>query len=180
MLEELQRWDTQGEIDLYYFDEAGFSQVPSLPYAWSPIGQSLELPAYSHSKRLNVLGFMNRQGKLIHHATTDKVTTDVVIEAFEKLIAEKPTETITVVILDNARFHRSAKFKREGLEWLDHRVIVIYLPPYSPELNLIEILWRKIKYEWLPVSSYLSFEKLCNNVQHVLSRFGSEYRITFV
>jgi transposase len=32
-------------------------------------------------------------------------------------------------------------------------LIIKYLPPYSPELNLIEILWRRIKYTWLPFSS---------------------------
>lgn len=179
MLEELQCWDAQGAMDLYYFDESGFSQIPSLPYAWSPIGEPLELPAYSHSRRFNVLGFLNRQGELIHHSTTERVTTDVVIEAFNKLIANKPRETIAVVILDNARFHRSKKFKAELAEWAEQGVAVIYLPPYSPELNLIEILWRKIKYEWLPISSYLSFETLCANVQKVLSGVGTEYRITF-
>jgi len=35
-----------------------------------------------------------------------------------------------------------------------------WLPPYSPELNLIEILWRKIKYQWLPLRAYLSFNHL--------------------
>jgi transposase len=37
---------------------------------------------------------------------------------------------------------------------------LLFLPPYCPELNLIEILWRKIKYEWLPVSAYESFKDL--------------------
>lgn len=72
------------------------------------------------------------------------------------------------------------KFRREQLEWVDHGVVVLYLPPYSLELNLTEIPWRKIKYEWLPVSAYLSFEKLCDNLRKVLSGYGSEYRINFV
>jgi hypothetical protein len=172
MVQPLQQWEERGEIDLYYFDEAGFSQTPTLPYAWSPGGQPVELPAFSHSKRLNILRFMSRRGTLIHHATTAWVTTDVVIEAFEKLIAKKTGETMTVVLMDNAQIHRSVKFRRERLEWVDHGVFVLYLPPYSPELNLIEILWRRVKYEWLPVFAYLSFEKLCDNVRQVLSGYG--------
>ena len=35
-----------------------------------------------------------------------------------------------------------------------------YLPPYSPELNLIEILWRRIKYTWLPFSAYACLNAL--------------------
>ena len=176
----LQQWESRGEIELYYFDEAGFSQVPTLPYAWEPAGQMLELPAFSHSKRLNVLGFLSRRGRSLFHTTTGKVTTEVVIEAFEKLIAAKPREATTVVILDNARIHHSALFERRRSEWTDQQVFLIFLPPYSPELNVIELLWRKIKYEWLPIESYLSFGKLCENVQQVLSGYGSKYQINFV
>jgi len=57
---------------------------------------------------------------------------------------------------------------------------VIFLPTYSPELNLIEILWRKIKYEWLPVTAYQSFPALTHHVLQVLSDYGGKYRINFV
>jgi transposase len=50
----------------------------------------------------------------------------------------------------------------------------------SPELNLIEILWKKIKYEWLPLDCCLSYDSLKKAVFDVLSRFGNEYQITFV
>ena len=57
---------------------------------------------------------------------------------------------------------------------------MIFLPPYSPELNLIEILWRKIKYEWLPVSAYQTFQSLTGHVLKVLSNYGTERVINFV
>jgi hypothetical protein len=49
----------------------------------------LELPAFSHSRRLNVLGFLSRRGKRVYHTTTDTVTTPVVIEAFDRLLGQK-------------------------------------------------------------------------------------------
>ncbi len=58
-----------------------------------------------------------------------------------------------------------------GLHWL---------PPYSSELNLIEILWRKIKREWLSPKAYLGFEHLKAELQTILDRFGSKYQITFL
>lgn len=150
-----------------------------MPYAWSPVGQPLELPAFSRSRRLNVLGFLSRRGKLIHHTTTATVTTEVVIEAFERLIEQKSPDAFAVVVLDNASMHRSALFQRKRLEWRAQRVHVVFLPPYSPELNLIEMLWRKIKYEWLPLSAYQSFQSLCSHVHEVLSGYGDKYRINF-
>lgn len=179
MLEELQQWEERGDTELYYFDESGFSQTSAVPYAWSPVGQPLELPAFSHSRRLNVLGFLSRQGKLIYHTTTATVTTEVVIEAFDRLIDQKPPEAFAIVVLDNASIHRSATFQRKRLEWMAQRIYVIFLPTYSPELNLIEMLWRKIKSEWLPLAAYQSFQSLCDHVQEVLSGYGDKYRITF-
>ena len=179
MLSELQQWEDRGEIELYYFDEAGFSQRSAIPYAWTPIGKALELLAYSHSKRLNVLGFLSRKGKLIYHDTTGKVTTAVVLEAFDSLLKAKAPEEFVIVVMDNASMHRSAEFMRQRAAWRDQRLYVLFLPAYSPELNLIEILWRKIKYTWLPVTAYRTFDELCNYVRQILSSYGDKYRIIF-
>ena len=51
--------------------------------------------------------------------------------------------------------------------------------PYSPELNLIEIRWHKIKYEWFPLRAYLSFDHLQSELQNILDQVGSKYKITF-
>lgn len=144
-----------------------------MPYTWSPIGKPWEVAAYSHSRQLNVLGFLSRQGKLVHHTTTDAVTTDTVITAFDQFVAQKDPDTFAVVVLDNASMHRSKPFKRKILAWMSHRVHLVYLSAYSPELNLIEILWRQMKYAWLPLSAYLSFERLCEEVHRLLSGYGS-------
>src|SRR6266568_8889006 len=52
---------------------------------------------------------------------------------------------------------------------------VHFLPSYSPELNLIEILRRFIKYYWLPFSAYGSFQPLCAAVEEILQQFGTRY-----
>ena len=36
-------------------------------------------------------------------------------------------------------------------------VLIFFLPPYLPELNLIKIIWRRIKYQWIPFETYLCF-----------------------
>lgn len=150
-----------------------------MPYAWSPIGKPWEVTAYSHSRRLNVLGFLSRTGKLVYHTTTESVTTETVIEAFDQFVAQKDPEAFAVVVLDNASMHRSKAFRRKILEWMSHRVYLIYLSAYSPELNLIEILWRQIKYAWLPLSAYLSFDRLCEEVHRLLGGYGAECVINF-
>ena len=179
LLKALHQREDQGEHELYYFDESGFSQSSSVPYAWSPIGKPCEVPAYSHSRRLNVLGFLSRAGKLVSHTTTESVTTDTVIDAFDHFVAQKDPDTFAVVVLDNASMHRSKAFRRKRVEWVSQRVHLIYLSAYSPELNLIEILWQQMKYTWLPLSAYLSFERLCEEVHRLLGGYGTDHAINF-
>ncbi len=84
-----------------------------MPYAWSPIGRPWEVTAYSRSRRLNVLGFLSRAGKLVYHTTTETVTTETVIEAFDQFVIQKDPDTFAVVVLDNASMHRSKAFRRK-------------------------------------------------------------------
>jgi len=179
LIKEFVEWEKDGRCELYFFDESGFSQSSSLPYAWSPIGERVEIPGYSHSKRLNVLGFLSQQGPLYYQATTERVTSDIVIEAFEGFIKQKDPESFVVIFLDNAPMHRSKKFKKMCYEWVNQRVYIIFLSAYSPELNSIELLWKKIKYEWLPISANLSFKDLCQSVNDILADYGEKYRINF-
>ncbi len=58
-------------------------------------------------------------------------------------------------------------------------LIVRSLPTYCSELNLIEILWRFIKYHWLPFSAYLSLDNLRKELDNILKNFGSEFIINF-
>ena len=84
-------------------------------------------------------------------------------DEFSEIITKK-----TVVIFDNSSSHTSEKFMKNIEKWEKKGLFVKYLPPYSPELNPIEILWRFIKYLWLPFSAYTSFrnlveEKVCSD-----------------
>ena len=84
-----------------------------------------------------------------------------------------------LVVVDNAPIHTSDDFEDELERWQKEDLYVQFLPPYCPELNLIEILWRKIKYEWLPLDAYQNFKTLTAALFAVLKGIGSKYRITF-
>lgn len=178
-LQELRRDCARGssKFDLFYFDEAGFSLQPCVPYAWAKVGETLEL-ACTNGRRQNVLGFMNWSGhEFQSFAFEGKVDAALVAECFD-LFSRKITKP-TIVMLDNASIHTSEEFEDEIAGWRKEGVIVKYLPAYSPELNLIEILWRKIKYEWLPLSAYKDFKTMTQELFEVIKGVGSKYRITF-
>jgi transposase len=86
---------------------------------------------------------------------------------------------LTLVVIDRAPVHTSHAFQARLTEWEDCGLYVYLLPAYSPELNLIEILWRKIKYEWLPFDAYDSYQDLLRALSNVLKGVGSKYQINF-
>lgn len=175
-LEALQQQEEQGKIDLSYFDESGFTLDPYMPYAWQEPGTVLEIPARKCG-RINVLGFMNRKNDWHPFIFEQSVDTSVVIacvEAFSKTLKKK-----TVVVMDNASVHTSEAFEECLPQWKKKGLIIKYFTPYSPELNLREILWRNIKYAWLPFSAYQCINALRDALEHILKNFGSKYQITF-
>jgi transposase len=108
------------------------------------------------------------------------VTSDVVIRCFDEF-SEKTKNMIlpTIVLVDNSPLHTSNKFCEKSVEWCSKNLVVVPISRYSPELNIIEILWRKVKYEWLPFSAYDSFEKLEDELSILLSLIGEEYLVNF-
>lgn len=105
------------------------------------------------------------------------VDTDIVIgcfDAFSDTITQK-----TVVVIDNAPIHKSQAFQKKLPTWEKKGLFLYFLPAYSPELNLIEILWRFIKYFWLPFSAYLNFDALVDAVGEILMNVGTKYQIAF-
>jgi transposase len=173
----------QDKIRLYYFDETGFSLEPSVPYAWQPVGGQAEIPSFK-SKRINVLGFLSKSHPASFHTVEGRVRSAEVAAAFDAFASAYAAEyqrhkIPCVVALDNATAHTSKEFCSQWDKWALMGVFVHYLPTYSPELNLIEILWRKIKYEWLPSSCYSTYDNLKKALQAVLDGFGSEYQIKY-
>ncbi|NJL58491.1 MAG: hypothetical protein HC887_01395 [Desulfobacteraceae bacterium] len=75
--------------------------------------------------------------------------------------------------------HHSEEFRENIPGWRKRKLYIRYLPPYSPELNPTETVWKFIKQYRLPVSAYLSYESLINPVEYVLRNIGSEFRIEF-
>jgi hypothetical protein len=131
-----------------------------------------------------VLGFLSRQCQGFFHTVEGKVGSPQVIAAVDAFAASyedrfRDDDIPAIVMLDNASVHCS-KALTDNLDiWGLQGVFFPFLPPYSPELNLIEMLWRKIKYDWLPLDAYRSFADMKNALLRVLSGIGEKHAITF-
>ncbi len=176
-LEEFKRLEDEGKLDLYYLDEVGFCRIPSVPYGWQDMGTYLNIPS-CRTGRLNVLGILNRANHLETYVSTQSINSDVVIACIDTFF---PTvDKLTVIVVDQSSIHTSDAILDKLEEWQERNIIIFVLPSYSPELNLIEILWRFIKYAWLEIEAYSSWETFVASVEKILREFGKSYVINFV
>ncbi len=126
---------------------------------------------------LNCFALLNRANELLFKTTTQKITSSFIIEQFEQLSFS--IQRTTVLVLDNARVHTSKKIYERRTFWQERGLFLFYLPPYSPHLNIAEVLWRKLKYEWLQPSDYTSSDTLFYTVKQALAAVGTDLIIHF-
>ncbi len=176
-LSRLHRLEDGGKCHVLYGDESGFCLTPPLPYLWQLKGKTLGLPAKAHSRRLSVLGFLSRTGKVQSFSTRETITAQFVVESIEALLPQLTRPT--VLVLDNASIHRSKVVRQKRQEWKAKGLRLLFLPPYCPHLNLIETLWRLIKYRWLAPHVYADFTTLCQGVTELLAQVGTKYCLSF-
>ena len=177
-LHELRQQHEQGEIDLRDGDQSGFCLFPYLPYAWQEKGQTIELPSSHSKKRLNVVGFFNHDNEFQAYTFECSIDSEIMIACLDEF--GKQVTKRTVLVLDQASIHTSDAFSDRIADWEAQGVEIFHVPPYSPELNLIEILWRFIKYSWLECEAYLSWKHLVTYVEDILRNVGTKYCINFV
>lgn len=129
-----------GQGHVFFVDAAHFVFGTYLCCLWS--FTRIFVRAASGRQRFNVLGAWNAvTRKLVAVTNTTVVNTETMCELLQKIAALKLTGPITLV-LDNARYQRNAMVQALAGQL---GITLLFLPSYSPNLNLIERLWRFIK-----------------------------------
>ena len=144
-----------GSVVLYYLDECGFSPTLPVGYSWSLPGQRkfirYEAP---QGRRVNALAAYRPFGRAprLDVFTAERTWNSYDLIGF--LRALPWSKAPRVVVLDNASFHTSKVIRaaRKGLT--DAGIYLYFLPPYSPELNRIEPVFRQIKHQEIPQRSH--------------------------
>ncbi len=175
-LSELEKLSEQGLIDLYYGDESRVCLEPCVPYGWQFADEDVFMPS-SKGAGLNCFALLSRANDLIFETTRWRITSAWIIEQLERLSFS--IKRITVVVLDKARVHTSQQVEERRRYWQDRGLLIFYLPPYSPQLNIAETLWRKLKYEWLQAKDYTTADGLFYQVRQALAAVGKGLRIQF-
>ena len=164
---------------LYFMDGSGFEHNAKIDYGWIRKGKNKAVKTNTGRKRLNVNGAYDiKSHKLISICQEDNVNTKSNIALFKKIISLNPDKKKITIILDNARFNKSKEiFKFVKKQNKGHpKIELMYTPPYSPHLNLIERLWRFLKKKLLSNRFYASYIKFKKAIEDFLERKISKFK----
>jgi len=176
ILGELETLAEQQTIDLYYADESRVSLEPLVPYGWQFPDEEVFMPS-AKGNGLNCFALLSRTNQCLVKTSEQTFSAQFILEQFETLSFN--VRKLTVIVLDNARIHTSGIIKERIRIWQSRGLYIFYLPRYSPHLNIVETLWRKLKYEWLTPIDYQSKEHLFYQITLALKAVGNSLFIGF-
>lgn len=177
-IKALEKEQKEGTIQVWYYDESGVSLNPNSVYAWLPKENPNELPA-QRGNVLTIAGFFRTDNTLQAYSHNGSMNADIFIAYVEDFLKNNPLSMKTIVVIDNASFHKSAGVKKKMEQWKKQNLFFQFLPPYCSELNKIETLWHHLKHLWLKLEDYQCKESLKKAVDEILSNVKSKYTITF-
>lgn len=160
-----------GQEHVFFVDAAHFVFGTFLCCLWS--FTRLFVRAASGRQRFNVLGAWNAiTQELVAVTNTTVVNRDTMCELLRKIAAQGLVGPITVV-LDNARYQRNAIVQTLAAEL---GITLLFLPSYSPNLNLIERLWKFIKRDRLYRHYYPTFQEFRGSIEACLGELSTTHR----
>ncbi|NIU88066.1 MAG: IS630 family transposase, partial [Nitrosopumilaceae archaeon] len=174
-----------GNKDIIYFVDSCHPQHQTrLAYGWIEKGVRKSEKMTACQKRVNLMGAINLNDHNIQYASAEKVNTESIRKFLEQLMAANPNADKIHIIWDNAGYHKS----QEIINFIKSTKITLhYLPPYSPNLNSIERLW-KIMHENVTYNKYYAkfsefkgaifsfFEKISDMKDILKSRINDNFQ----
>ncbi len=167
--------NTKGANDPVYFMDGVHPQHNSVAaYGWIKKGEVKELKSNTGRKRLNINGAINIEDMKPVVGYSKTINAQSTILLLKKIESKHPDAEFIYTISDNARYYRSKKVK----EYLEKsKIEIIFLPPYSPNLNLIERLWkyfRKIVLYNKYYETFDEFKKACKSFFRSSKRYKKD------
>lgn len=161
----------QGQVHLFFCDAAHFVLQPFLCFLWSAVRVFIQ--ASAGRNRINVLGAVNAITKEVVTLTNTTYITSNTLIQFLKQLKERFGDKPIAIILDNARYQHCFVVKTVAASLGIH---LLFLPPYSPNLNIIERLWKFTKKKILYAKYYNKPEDFHKAIQNFFFNINQKYQ----
>ena len=142
--------------EILFMDAVHPQHNPVMAHGWIKQGKDYQICSNTGRQRLNINGAVSLDNMQLVMRYDDTINADSTIKLFEQIEAAYSAAPKITVICDNARYYRSNLVK----DYLkDSRVDLMFLPPYAPNLNLIERYWKYFKKNILYNKYYETFKE---------------------
>lgn len=143
------------ECEVLFMDAVHPEHNTMAAYGWLKRGEKRTIPTNCGRQRLNLHGALNAETHQTHIIESKTINAESTIDLLTTVEQAYPGASEIHIILDNARYHYS-KMVKGFLE--KSKINLVFLPPYSPNLNLIERLWKFFKKHVLYNTYYKKFD----------------------
>ena len=143
---------------------------------WFLKGQQRIIPTFGKHEGVKLVGIMDYETGKIYCEEHKKYDAEVFLRFLKKVLKIYSNGRI-VMILDNARIHH-AKLLKEFLEQNKYRLELVFLPPYSPKLNLIEGLWGWLKSSVINNVFFSNVSEIQEAIQGFIAGINEEPQVT--
>jgi transposase len=170
---------TKGKNDPVYFADACHPQFNSIPaYGWIRRGKEKYLKSNGGRKRVNIHGAVNIESKDIVTDFPKSVNKESTDRLCRKIEAKHPKAKKIHLFVDNASYY-TAKWLKEQLKKKKSKIVLHFLPTHSPNLNIIERLWKFLKKKILYNTYYEKYEDFlsaCKGFFRCRTKYKAELR----
>jgi len=163
---------------VFFEDECHFKQTLTIIRAWFLAGLTPEIKSPVDRFKISIFGAMSKRGQLIT-LENEKFNAETFRLFLEKLLLQAEIgqkkngeKKKILLVLDNARYHH-AKILQPWLEEVSNVLELFFLPPYSPDLNPIEILWKKTRRNVTHNRFFNSLQDLCFDLKMYWGQFAN-------
>jgi transposase len=147
---------------IYFGDAVHVKHNAEAGYAWSESGQPHLIPTNSGRQRYNILGaYCTQTHERVFILTEDNINQNSVITLLCLLRAKHPGNGKIYLILDNASYNKAKSVRCQAKL---NQIMLKFQPPYSPNLNLIERLWKFMRKELFKDKYRSTFAKFKKSV----------------
>ena len=152
------------------FDEATFRLVPVKQRTWVKKGSKPALPFWFSNTKANIFGALV-DGQEMYYEWFEKLNADYFIQFIKNFVKTLDKNKKYVFIFDNAPAHKAKKSK-EFLATLEDNIFIEFLPPYSPQLNCIEICWRIVRHQVTSSNFFKTIQILKQGIDQFLGGYN--------
>ena len=153
-IRKYKRAKSQGGL-IYFGDATHPTFNTALNYGWIKKGEDFEVETNSGRLRININGAIEIKSMDVITRSYPTINQYSICDFLKAIRTKNPDEKRITLILDNANYHRAKKVRALAKKL---RIKLLYLPPYSPNLNPIERLWKFMKKKALPNEYLEDFE----------------------